>query len=336
MIKERDYLWDNIKALLICLVVTGHCIEVSAVHHSLTRAVNYWIYSFHMPAFIFVSGFWAMIYCNNCSVRAELLAVLICYYTAFQILFSVLKLIFNIKTSSISFFSPARGLWYLLAMIFFYLLVPLAERLPSYIVLPALITLGVLIGKDRSPSNYLALLRIFNFAPYFFMGYYLSTDTVNKLRSLKGRLRYPLGAALVVLSSAIWIVQRNTFSREIFFGKLTYHKIHLGLLEGAGLRLQTYLIAAIMIAALLLVMPSKKTIFSFVGKNSLQIFILHMALVIILFDSKLVHTEINSNPEFAVAVFAGAALTIILALPVFTYPFRAISRFSEKLCKLKK
>ena len=168
------------------------------------------------------------------------------------------------------------------------------------------------------------------------MGYYLSTDTVNKLGSLKGRLRYPLGAALVVLSSAIWIVQRNTFSREIFFGKLTYHKIHLGLLEGAGLRLQTYLIAAIMIAALLLVMPSKKTIFSFVGKNSLQIFILHMALVIILFDSKLVHTEINSNPEFAVAVFAGAALTIILALPVFTYPFRAISRFSEKLCKLKK
>ena len=148
MIKERDYLWDNIKALLICLVVTGHCIEVSAVHHSLTRAVNYWIYSFHMPAFIFVSGFWAKSYCKNGRVRAEKLATLICYYTAFQILFSVLKLIFNIKTSSISFFSPARGLWYLLAMIFFYLLVPLAERLPSYIVLPALITLGVLIGKD--------------------------------------------------------------------------------------------------------------------------------------------------------------------------------------------
>ena len=143
MIKERDYLWDNIKALLICLVVTGHCIEVSAVHHSLTRAVNYWIYSFHMPAFIFVSGFWAKSYCKNGRVRAEKLATLICYYTAFQILFSVLKLIFNIKTSSISFFSPARGLWYLLAMIFFYLLVPLAERLPSYIVLPALITLGV-------------------------------------------------------------------------------------------------------------------------------------------------------------------------------------------------
>ena len=56
MIKERDYLWDNIKALLICLVVTGHCIEVSAVHHSLTRAVNYWIYSFHMPLFFFLAG----------------------------------------------------------------------------------------------------------------------------------------------------------------------------------------------------------------------------------------------------------------------------------------
>lgn len=57
MIKERDYLWDNIKAFLILTVVVGHFLPALAFDTALGEMVTFWIFTFHMPAFIFVSGF---------------------------------------------------------------------------------------------------------------------------------------------------------------------------------------------------------------------------------------------------------------------------------------
>lgn len=48
----RNYRMDNIKSFLILCVVLGHMLELSG-----TGGWYRVIYSFHMPAFIFVSGF---------------------------------------------------------------------------------------------------------------------------------------------------------------------------------------------------------------------------------------------------------------------------------------
>ena len=63
MSEERIYYWDNLKCLLIFLVVVGHFLI--PVYHDSGRsieAVYFFIYLFHMPAFIFVSGFFAKSY----------------------------------------------------------------------------------------------------------------------------------------------------------------------------------------------------------------------------------------------------------------------------------
>lgn len=54
--KQRIYALDNIKGFLILLVVLGHCIQFTTDgfdHVALFR----FIYSFHMPLFMWVSGF---------------------------------------------------------------------------------------------------------------------------------------------------------------------------------------------------------------------------------------------------------------------------------------
>ena len=56
MIKERDYLWDNIKAFLITTVVVGHVLPALNLTALVSQGVTYIIFSFHMPAFVFVSG----------------------------------------------------------------------------------------------------------------------------------------------------------------------------------------------------------------------------------------------------------------------------------------
>ena len=52
----RSSYWDNIKGFLIILVVFAHCLY-DFQDDALIGAIVKSIYLFHMPAFIFVSGF---------------------------------------------------------------------------------------------------------------------------------------------------------------------------------------------------------------------------------------------------------------------------------------
>ena len=52
---KRDYGFDNLKLILICLVVLGHVLEIA--QKTPLRVFCYQIiYSFHMPVFIFLFG----------------------------------------------------------------------------------------------------------------------------------------------------------------------------------------------------------------------------------------------------------------------------------------
>ena len=55
--KQRDFLFDNYKAMLIVLVVVGHFIELAPDENVILRMLKWAIFSFHMPAFVFISGY---------------------------------------------------------------------------------------------------------------------------------------------------------------------------------------------------------------------------------------------------------------------------------------
>ena len=48
--------WDNLKFLLIFLVVLCHFIDVKIAKNHVFKSIYLFVYSFHMPLFIFVSG----------------------------------------------------------------------------------------------------------------------------------------------------------------------------------------------------------------------------------------------------------------------------------------
>ena len=55
-IRERDIYWDSLKYLLIVFVVWGHFTEINNPVGSINRVIFNFIYLFHMPLFVFVSG----------------------------------------------------------------------------------------------------------------------------------------------------------------------------------------------------------------------------------------------------------------------------------------
>lgn len=337
MVKERDYLWDNIKAFLILTVVVGRFLPALAFDTTFGENVAFLIFSFHMPAFIFVSGFWSKSYCKDGHICGEKVAVLLAYYLAAQLLFSVIYSF--IHPIGFSLFNPLRGLWYLLALIIYYLILPVFEKLPAYIVMPLVILLSLFIGIEKQAGTFFTISRAFTFAPFFFAGYYTSADTINKLRSVN--FRYLIGVLSIGCGIALCFVARNFYKvkilYKILYGKSNYDDIGIRVINCMFLRMTFWVIAALIILGIVMLFPKGKTFFSYIGKNSLQIYVLHMIIIIFfkytnIFDFALAHNSIQ-----AVFVALGGVLTtLILSINIFSYPFKWISMGVNWVYKIPK
>lgn len=56
---KRDAFFDNAKLLLIFFVVFGHMIQPFIGESNAIHTLYMWVYTFSMPAFIFLAGFFA-------------------------------------------------------------------------------------------------------------------------------------------------------------------------------------------------------------------------------------------------------------------------------------
>lgn len=86
--KERDLTLDGIKFLLICLVVLCHFTQTSRYDNELTTSIYTWVYAFHMPLFVLLSGYFfktdSIEKINKSNLR--ILEPLIIYHTIFTLM----------------------------------------------------------------------------------------------------------------------------------------------------------------------------------------------------------------------------------------------------------
>jgi len=139
---KRIYRVDNIKVLLILLVILGQFLECFKGYEKIYMI----IYSFHMPFFIFVFGLFA-------KFRKKRIVSLMITYLIFQGLYRKyywylykpeVKFTFNYTT-------PYWLLWFLFCVIFYLLLIPMLEDnkgITKIIVTLVTITLSLFAGFD--------------------------------------------------------------------------------------------------------------------------------------------------------------------------------------------
>jgi fucose 4-O-acetylase-like acetyltransferase len=168
-IPQRDYQFDNIRALLIFIVVFGHLLELiddGPVTGTLYRV----IYSFHMPAFLFVSGFFAKY------DPKKILTKILLPYIVFQILYTLFNSILNKNYElQIQFTLPYWLLWYLLALFIYFLLLPLFEtdnRDTAIVIITICFFISLTSGYDTGTNKLLSISRVLTFLPFFMAGFY--------------------------------------------------------------------------------------------------------------------------------------------------------------------
>ena len=149
--------WDNIKGFLIILVVFAHCL-FALQNRPLNNFIVDAIYMFHMPAFVFVSGFFSK------SEHSRSFFPIMNLFVAFLLLngFFLLRALF-FTHEAISIVNPYFSAWYLLALIVWRLSIPLIERIRN--ILPLLILLSLAAGFWTDINLTIAAVKIVVFFP---------------------------------------------------------------------------------------------------------------------------------------------------------------------------
>ena len=105
-IKERDYFFDNLRFIFILLVVVAHFISPLSNIYTIKFLYRY-IYIFHMPGMIFISGYFAKSSVKDGKLIKNKVFNFIMLYIIFQIIFTL------INSGKFSIYHAQSGLWYL-------------------------------------------------------------------------------------------------------------------------------------------------------------------------------------------------------------------------------
>lgn len=270
----RNYRFDNIKFLLITLVVFGHLLEL--VNGQTSDSLYRVIYLFHIPAFLFITGYFARF------DPAKILYSFMLPYLLLQILYTLFQsfIISEKATVSLQLTRPYWLLWYLMTVTFYYLLIPfldIRDTKKQILFVAVSIVLSLLAGFDKQIGYFLSLSRFFTFLPFFLSGYYLSKYKA----SVKKIHEKAISPILLLLSStgviiSIFYILNSSLRYQVLYGSYSYEAMEYG----PGVRFLLLLFAFCWIILLLQIVPNKKWKYlSTIGKNTFPIFVLHGFLV---------------------------------------------------------
>ena len=277
--KSRDYAFDNVRFILIVLVVFAHFLEITQGYGADCTLYRI-IYSFHMPVLIFISGYFAKFNFKKI-IKTFIL------YIVFQSLYiGVSNLCFDAQLYY-NLIIPYWLMWYLLVYLFYLCLVPVLDYDRKNLSIPNkyvhMITMFVISITLYFASPYLfeygevlSILRFFTFLPYFVAGYYFkkiicdNIDGIFKSKDMSKMVKVIF--LLLAITSSLVIAFSNKITTIDLYGSQPSHESHYLLV-----RLILLLCAFNFIGFFTLTLRYNKKI-SFItkfGGNTLVVFLLH-------------------------------------------------------------
>ena len=177
---KRDIYWDSLKFVLIFLVVYGHIAPRYLEGSQFNMAIYNFIYMFHMPLFIFVSGRFSHIRDRKKYIHG--IFRLLETYLIFQVIRTSFQLVKGEELTLSCLATPQWTLWYLVVLIYWRLAVYyLPENLLQHRKGILIISFFISILAGFIPiDNAFAFQRALAFLPFFVMGYFSSDIDIRK------------------------------------------------------------------------------------------------------------------------------------------------------------
>ena len=273
MIKVRDNSFDNLRFFLILLVVVGHLLETvntgDRYSRGLQSALYFWIYSFHMPAFIFLSGFFA-------KFKFRKIVKYVVLYIFFQIAYLLFSACILGNPTKFQFTTPYWVLWYIVVMMYCHSLIPLLNyfRPQKIWVISVAIVLSLGGGYVQSIGYPYSLSRFIVFLPFYVIGYYLGRDK-NRFKEYITMNKCPLVAAAVGGTVVtVWMFLSDIAPASFLYGAHPYSENNQIMVRIIQLMVATSNIG-LLLAIFVLRVNRRITCISYLGQSTISVYLLH-------------------------------------------------------------
>ncbi|EGT3600336.1 acyltransferase family protein [Clostridium perfringens] len=282
--QNRNYLIDNSKGLLIFLVVLGHSLEFIRKDYEVARLLYVFIYEFHMPVFVFISGYLSK---NVEKGRRNAVRNFLTPFLLFNIIWNLITLVGPLflrgeftelpSEQAFSFFTPGWALWYIFAMFLWKILLPDLLKFKNIFILS--IIAGIFVKLSGEFGSYMALSRTITFAPFFLAGYYSSEEKLKRFRKFtRFNILNKVPSILILIIGvliALIFVNYSNIADEFFWADRSYSNFNIEIFTGILLYIVVYIIGFAFVYVFINLMPENQTFLSKIGKNTLSVYFLH-------------------------------------------------------------
>ncbi|EHK2406457.1 acyltransferase family protein [Clostridium perfringens] len=336
--QNRNYLIDNSKGLLIFLVVLGHSLEFIRKDYEVARLLYVFIYEFHMPVFVFISGYLSK---NVEKGRRNAVRNFLTPFLLFNIIWNLITLVGPLflrgeftelpSEQAFSFFTPGWALWYIFAMFLWKILLPDLLKFKNIFILS--IIAGIFVKLSGEFGSYMALSRTITFAPFFLAGYYSSEEKLKRFRKFtRFNILNKVPSILILIIGvliALIFVNYSNIADEFFWADRSYSNFNIEIFTGILLYIAVYIIGFAFVYVFINLMPENQTFLSKIGKNTLSVYFLHTYFI----GSILGLTSLmSSNLGKLLALIVGSLIvTFILSMDCVA---RFFNKFLDKFNRL--
>jgi len=268
-VAERDPWFDNAKMALVLLVVVGHSWTLLP-HTALNDHLYDFLYAWHVPAFVFVTGYLSRSFSWAPRRLWQLVSTVLVPYLIFECALALFRIYVGGERLEDLFSDPHWPMWYLAALFFWRLVTPVFTRLPSAVAIGAAVAISLLAGLYAGDT--LDMARILGLLPFFVLGLTATPARLERLREPWVRQ-----AGLVVfLGIAVATTWTDTLAQtEWFYYRSQYAELDVS--DGRALAIRAVLLAVGLLGAwsFLAMVPRLSGWFTRMGAATLVVYLFH-------------------------------------------------------------
>ena len=271
--KQRYDLLDNIKGILIFTVVFAHFLFNYSLKHtnSLSHKIVNFIYCFHMPSFIFWSGFFSK---SSNSRGFQNITKLTLIYVIFN--YSHGFILYEYKKINFNFYYPYNSYWYLLCLIYWRFSIQYFAN--QYFPITISFIISILVGFWKEIDSVFSIKRTFSFYPYFLLGYKFPKQYLENIIKLRRKFYY---FSLLLFLLVIFISLKYLIVIEVSHSMMCNNYINYK--DDIKIRITLFIFSYLFIFVGIFIVPNNNIcLLTKIGKNSLFIYLFHRIFTIII------------------------------------------------------
>lgn len=323
--KERIALWDNMKYLLIVLVVVGHMCDNFTKHSVSGRALFLFIYAFHMPAFIFISG----MFHSDKKILQKIL-----FYTgvgfAMKIIFFFdFALVYNLRTWSL--LSDSNVPWFMFVLAIYVAVGYLLRKQNKTYILIFSLFISLIVGFDKTIGDYLYLSRAIVFFPFYWLGTMIKPDSLLSFRNRHYKKLVPAAWIIMLIwaVTCVFFVGRIYFMRYMFTGRNSYADVFASSILSPSFRLLAYAISTLCLISLVFIIPARRLPFiTEAGSKTLDVLFWHMPIIDVFMWAFQLKILTHTHTGRLELILIGLAVAFLCSLGgPFKYPMKSIKSY---------